>query len=341
MSQLYIIVLNYKNFGDTIECAESVLLNKSKDCCLVIVENDSQNGSIDELIAWASEDRQVTLCGDVIDKQTTLAKSEKDFVLLSEGEVGEIYGGVNKRIVFIQSKRNRGYAGGNNLGLKFAMAQADMRFAWILNNDTAIFPGTVDKLVSKLQAYDKKENGHGFYGLHEHYYFDPWSPRVSYLRLNPYLITSTMVILQKEDTILEPGLNAPSGATMLISRDFLMDVGLLSEEYFLYYEELDWSQAARDKGYKLVIFEEYILHKEGASIGTSIDSQKRSKLSDFFGARNRVRFCIKFYPMATPLVLLSFGIVILNRILRRQFDRIPLILGAVAAAFSKVKPPIS
>mgnify|MGYP003332592156 CR=1 FL=1 len=109
----------------------------------------------------------------------------------------------------------------------------------------------------------------------------------------------------------------PIGASLFISRDFLMNVGYLNETYYLYYEELDWVYRAKKQGYKCAIANKSLVyHKGGATI-----SQK-SKLSDLIGLRSKMLFTKKYLPLTLPFAYIHFIFFIINRIRRMQFDRI-------------------
>ncbi len=117
---------------------------------------------------------------------------------------------------------------------------------------------------------------------------------------------------------------------MFVSREFIEDVGLMDERYFLYFEDLDWSERAKRKGYELkYCWKSKVYHKEGGSIGSSSKGEKKSKLADYYGIRNRIIFTKKFYPQYQWSVYLSLLGVILNRIKRKQFDRIKLVFDAI------------
>jgi hypothetical protein len=120
-----------------------------------------------------------------------------------------------------------------------------------------------------------------------------------------------------------------AGAALLVTRKFLETIGLMNEEYFLYYEELDWACRARGRFTLTYAKDSIVYHKEGGSIGTSSDPTQRSPLADRYGVLNRIRFMRRFYPYALPTVYLSLIVAMLNRVRRGQADRIPMILRAI------------
>ena len=106
---------------------------------------------------------------------------------------------------------------------------------------------------------------------------------------------------------------------MLVSRDFIKEVGLMCEDYFLYFEEMDWALRGKQKRYQLgYCWESRVYHKEGGSIGSSSKGTKKSEIADYYGLRNRIVFTKKFYPKYLWSVYFGFLVVVWNRIRRRQ-----------------------
>ncbi|HIP33256.1 MAG TPA: hypothetical protein EYG89_00650 [Bacteroidia bacterium] len=117
---------------------------------------------------------------------------------------------------------------------------------------------------------------------------------------------------------------------MLVSKGFIKEVGLMCEDYFLYFEELDWAIRGKKKGYQLgYCWESKVYHKEGGSIGSSSKGEEKSEIADYYGLRNRIVFTKKFYPKYLLSVYLGFIMVIWNRIRRGHFKRILKILKLI------------
>ena len=75
------------------------------------------------------------------------------------------------------------------------------------------------------------------------------------------------------------------GAAMMVRRTAIEKAGLMAENYFLYYEELDWCETIKNNGYKIyVVPEAKIYHKESMSVG------KNSTLKTYYLTRNRLLF---------------------------------------------------
>ncbi|HAO3154756.1 TPA: glycosyltransferase family 2 protein, partial [Escherichia coli] len=88
--------------------------------------------------------------------------------------------------------------------------------------------------------------------------------------------------IEFDDEVISNSIDYVIGASMLISAEALNDIGVLCEDYFLYYEEIDYCLRAKNLGYRIYCATESIVyHKEGASTQKGI-------LSDYFWVRNRI-----------------------------------------------------
>lgn len=113
MNRVAIVVLNYLNYKDTIECVDSILKMHYQICGVVIVENGSHNESYVRL------------------------KSQYEN---------------QKLIQIIASKKNLGYARGNNLGIKYARNKLRADFVLVVNNDTVfIEKNYIEILLNKYE----------------------------------------------------------------------------------------------------------------------------------------------------------------------------------------------
>ena len=274
---IYICVLNYNNSEDTIECLESLKKLINVKYKIVLIDNGSSKETKEEL-------REI----------------------------------VNSNpIYFIDSKVNRGYAGGNNLALHYALSQADMEYCWILNNDTIVEPDSLSLLVDYMN-----HNKHiGLCGSKLIYEWDRSKIQGYGGCYNPVL--GTMHTCINKENIKD--IDYIIGASVLVRKSFLEDVGVMEAGYFLYYGELDWAIRARGK-YDITCVEDSIVyHKEGASTGANNAEKTKSILADYYSIRNRIRFTKKFYPYFLPTVYIGLILSMVIRIYRKQFNRIPII----------------
>lgn len=185
-------------------------------------------------------------------------------------------------IKYFQSKTNLGFAGGNNLGMKHASG----KYLLLLNNDTEVAEGCIETLVEEMENNDK-------IGLLSPLllYFDQKNI-IQYAGFTPmnYLTGRNKNLGQFEknngqynNSCYETGFC--HGAAVMCRKSDLTEVGLMSENYFLYYEELDWCEKFKRAG-KQIWFtgKTFIYHKESISIG------KESTIKTYFNVRNRMLF---------------------------------------------------
>ena len=107
---------------------------------------------------------------------------------------------------------------------------------------------------------------------------------------------------------------------MFVRREFIAAVGFMAEDYFLYWEELDWATRGRPAFTLGYAAKSLVYHKVGASIGTS-DSGAGSPLSEYYMARGRLKYCLRYSRISVPFVLLESGRSILRWMARSDWAR--------------------
>jgi GT2 family glycosyltransferase len=124
-------------------------------------------------------------------------------------------------------------------------------------------------------------------------------------------------------------MNYVNGASMLASRAFLEQIGLMEESYFLYFEEMDWAMRTRGKFALGYARESVIYHKDGATIGSNLDRRKRSILAERYLSRNRILFTKRFFPWALPTVLISVCLAAIHRFCIGDMKRAKVMVGSM------------
>jgi GT2 family glycosyltransferase len=319
--KVYIILLNYNGWKDTIECLESVLKNDYKNYQVIVVDNDSPNNSMDYIINWAEGKQEV-----VYDENSQLKYLSQPFetkpleyVYYTKEEA--LKGGNKEKelklynpLIFIQAGENGGFAAGNNIGIKYALAKNDFEYVWLLNNDTVIKKDSLSSLVSYASKNDL-----GISGSALMYYDNPNEIQAYGGTINKFFGTGKHIV-NKDD--IEKKLDYVVGASFLINKVVLNKIGLLPEEYFLYYEETDYCFNARKNGFKLgIAVNSKVYHKEGVSTGGSSKGNEKSEFSDILSIKNRIKFHKKYLGGGIGLWI-SLFLTFMNRIKRRQVSRL-------------------
>lgn len=184
----------------------------------------------------------------------------------------------------VRSTRNRGFAGGNNLGASIANG----KYLFFLNNDTFV---KEDNFYDLIQRMESDETIGGISPMLMYADDDRMIQYAGFTPLSRFTLRNRGIGSGEylNERYLSPK-EVPymHGAAMFVRSDVYREVGQMPEMYFLYYEELDWSLSIRNHGYKLW----YdpccrIFHKESRSTGFD------SPLKVFYLTRNRFLFAFR------------------------------------------------
>lgn len=280
MKKIAIVILNYKNIADTLDCIASLEKVHIDDFSLsiILVNNDTEN-------------------------TYTLSDFKTKFPL-------EI----------INNPINNGFSGGNNVGIKKALLQGveyvlllnndtlvDPSFVKELVKSANLQPNS-GALSPKIYfakgcefhktRYTKEELGKVLWyagGLMD------WRNVIGTHR--------GVDEVDKGQYDEESTTDFVTGCCMLIPSDVLKKIGILDERYFLYYEDSDLSERIKRAGFSLSFVSRAIIwHKNGGAAGGS-----GSSLQDYYISRNRLLFGMTYAPMKSKIALVRESLSILLR----------------------------
>ena len=307
-SAVYIVILNWNGWKDTIACLESVFHTVYANYRVIVCDNHSTDDSFRHLRSYlggrfpnAAWDCQLPWS----DQQT--ARRVEALSICRPLSSSADTAGCQHGVVLVRATLNFGYAGGNNLGMAFALSRGDADYVWILNNDTIVEPQALSSMVERMEAVPEA----GICGSTLLYHDDP--QRIQSLGGARYLKWAGIGVQLGSNArwpmdvrldSIEKEMSYVSGASMLVSKQFLETVGVMEESYFLYFEEIDWAKRAAGRFQLAYAPNSIVYHKEGGSIGSSRSGRSRSPKSFYWLTRSRLRFTSKYYPEAIPSVLL-------------------------------------
>lgn len=201
----------------------------------------------------------------------------------------------------VRNSSNLGFSAGNNAGIKAAKGD----YLFIVNNDTEFTPGLLEGLLQIFETYPDA----GMASPKFHYYFAKGTIEYAgYAAVNPFTGRNGMIGCRESDRGQYDEVRLTHyvhGGAMMVPRSVVDEVGLMPEQYFLYYEEFDWSEQIKRKGYRIYYQpRSLIYHKESMTTG------KSSPLKTFYLTRNRILFMRRNMPWPAQLLFSGYFILL-------------------------------
>jgi N-acetylglucosaminyl-diphospho-decaprenol L-rhamnosyltransferase len=297
-----VVIVNYKTPKLTVDCLQALANEVSAlpDTKVIVVDNNSGDRSVEQI--------------------TTAIKTQNwsDWITVAIAE------------------RNGGYAYGNNLAIRPALeSPAPPDYILLLNPDTVPRPAALATLVNFLERHQEV-------GIAGSRLEDPdGTPQISAFRFHSFLSELDgglrLGIVSK---LLSNWLVAPpvsdvatqtdwvAGASMLIRREVFESVGWLDEEYFMYYEEVDFCLQAKKAGWSCwYVPESRVVHLVGQSSGVTNTKIPPKRLPQYWFDSRR-RYFLKnhgwlYAALADFLWLFGFAIWKGRRLVQRKPDNDP------------------
>ncbi|MDP3963264.1 MAG: glycosyltransferase family 2 protein [bacterium] len=292
MKKIGIVIVNYHGWRDTLECLESLKRVADPSFSIYVVDNGSRDESMQQL---SNIQYQIS------------------------------------NIKLLANDSNLGFAGGNNIGIKNAIEDG-VDYILLLNNDTIVPADFLTKLLEAAESdarigivgpkiyfwgSDKvtegisdsvngKNNSENNIYLNRSVTQQIWfgggklnwlrtrGSHVDYEKIEDYVdIPDTRYQIRDTDYI--------TGCCLLIKREVIQEVGLMPEDYFLYYEDVDWCLKARQRGWRVVyVPAAHIWHKVSRSTGAGSASYV------YYHVRNGMALSWRFGGLVRRTALLGF-----------------------------------
>jgi GT2 family glycosyltransferase len=289
LPKVSIIILNWNNWKDLIECIESVFQINYSNFDVILIDNGSTNDSVWQIKHYFNMPNGKKLPSlDIFPLQSLPNMIVIDLNSISLPIIQE---SGNKSFFLIETKKNLGFSEGNNVGIRFSCKNLNPDYVLLLNNDVIVDSNFLNELV---QAAETMPNV-GFTG--PKIYYNNYHGRqdiINFAGADIDFKYGTSVIYGI-DQIDEGQLDDQKivdwvqGACILVKNGVIKDIGLLDPEYFFYWEEIDWCiRGKRSNWLSLYAPAALIWHKGGMS---SANAEKTFKL--FYFTRNRLIFMKK------------------------------------------------
>ena len=285
-----IVIINWNGWEDTIECLESLFYINYPNFDVILVDNASEDDSLEKIRDYCSGNLKVESSFfkyNPDNKPINLVECTENFDDAEFHLKKEISN--SNQIILIKNDENIGFPGGNNTGMKFALKFFKPNYILLLNNDTVVEENFLDELVKN----GKSREDVGILGPKIYFYDEPhtiWSAgcRISWKLSRGIQIGTNEEDKGQYDTIKE--VEYVSGSAFLIKTEVIQKIGLMDENYFLYFEESDWTLRANHEGSNsLYVPQAKVWHKISKS-GGGIHNQ----IGLFYITRNRWLFMKKW-----------------------------------------------
>ena len=304
MPTVYIVIVNWNGWRDTLECLESLFKLEYKTFHIVVVDNDSNDDSVSHILHWLT----------ALDEKVSIFKI---------GEFEKQSLGIDSRVTLILNDKNLGFASANNIGMRFALRDKNSKYIWILNNDTIVDPLSLNHLVSVASS-------NANIGMTGGVILDKVNPEKIMVcaggTWNKYFASTSRLgngadICLKSDKLLS-NMDYIAGAHMLVSRQLVESVGLMREDLFLYCEEIDWAIRAKKNNFSFgFAANSYIQHKGSSSIAPQGDL-----FTEYYFNRNKLLITRDYYPVLLLSVYVYQVIYVLYQYIKGRKSRAKLVL---------------
>lgn len=290
---VYAIILNWNGFADTCSCLDSLIPERHSNLQIVVVDNASSDNSCAEIRNWAKKN-----------KIQLVSLSQTD------AESGALPNNTEGGLLLIQTGSNLGFAGGNNVGMRYALRMG-AEYVWLLNNDTVVSPSSLQPMLNAIGS----DHAVGIAGSCVLYYDRPQVVQTAGMKLGPFALTishlgqgrsfpDSAVTKQRE-------VDCVPACSLLVKKEVIADIGLIDEDYFMYHEDIDWQIKARRAGWRIVyVPDSKILHKCGGS------TKKASFVSAYYQSRNKFLLISKTQGGLGPLLFLPLSLSFIRNVLR-------------------------
>jgi GT2 family glycosyltransferase len=265
MKRLAVVILNYRTADLTIECLRTLApeIAPHDDRCAVVVDQNSGDDSADEITRAVDQNRWAGW------------------------------------VTLVRSPKNLGFAGGNNLGMQSVPAAHYMLF----NSDARATPGCIDAMLDAL-AQQPAEIGAVGPRLQ-----DPdGTPQISCFRYRTpltefldaagtgvldRLFSGRLVPMGVFDEPIQP--HWESFACIMLRREVIERVGPMDDQYFMYFEDIDYARRMRRAGYRMLHWPAArVVHLRGKSSSVKSAMKARKRVPRYY-YQARSRYYAKFY----------------------------------------------
>jgi GT2 family glycosyltransferase len=295
---VFISLVMWKRWEDTIECIESLLKQDYKNFKIILIDNASPDNSVEKVIRYLNREIHPHIPEHTLLKNfiTPVGTSKIDYTVISEENFTSLSESM-PTVTIVRNSENYGYGKAMNQTMKLLGKAEFNGYIWILNNDTIMPTNALSALVNDLES----DTQNGMSGSVMFYYDDPeilqcaggakFYPQFGAAKMIGKNKTKEFLQTTSKETLVSLSNYLP-GTAVLISKECIASRCLFDDKNFhMYAEDIDLSFQVRNKGWKISVAKESVVyHKEGKSTA--------GKKEMFFYLYNRGNtiFIKKYFP---------------------------------------------
>lgn len=318
-----IVILNWNNWKDTLECLESIFQINYSFYNVVLVDNASTDHSIPEIRDFSTSiSREIIELNENEIKEVNIHSKNNhihnftenliknnvnsaDFKPGNHNRFGEEYI-FGKNLFLIKNNENHGFTGGNNIGMNFALEHLNPDYILLLNNDTTVRKNFLDEMlkvagsndsVGSVQAVLLNHNGKAIDSLGQECYW--WGAEDICMGTSP----NVQGFVDESTDIME--IFGSCAAAALCPSKVLRKTGLFDDAFFVELEDVDLSWRIRLMGYKSYLASKSLVyHKRGVS-GTITSGDivrglaNKSMIGKWYHqSKNWLIIVLRYYPLS-------------------------------------------
>lgn len=285
-----IILLNWNAPHELIECHKNIR-EYYEHVNVVIVDNNSTDDSISLITEY-------------------LRQGNHDYRVYSEEGLERDL----RKNILIKNNKNYGFAGGNNIAIRFIFNVAPNSFIWMLNSDARIDKNALPELFWECINGD---DATVFFGSVICFRDDPKLIQCyGGMKIHPWIGKRSLVmkgvrvneIYNKNTNI---SVDVLMGASLFFKTKCIEKIGLMDDRYFMYAEEVDWQLRSFAVGCKIFVCQKSIIyHKASQDVGS------RGALYHYYINRASIMLTKRFFgkkQLLFSVVFLSLLILFQNR----------------------------
>ena len=315
-----VVIVTYNSANEIAACLSSLFGSSHRNFFVVVCDNSSTDNTVETVRQWACESTDYLGGHGEFTEQRNPPSARQNGTLRS--------------LTLIHTGSNLGYAGAVNIGLRALDADSRVNYFWILNPDSLVREDTMNSYARHLT----QEPLVGLLGGRTLYAEEPNAIQSDGGRVGKWTgICHNINLFRLPEDVDRPSasdIEFVCGANIVASRTFYERVGPMREDYFLFYEEVDW---AFRRGELPIDYcaDAIIYHHGGASTESGTENRLPSAFTNYFNYRSRLRFMWRFRPTAVFTTYAYSVAKILRLVLQGELSR----AGCAFRGLHQLPPP--